>query len=203
MRKLLAKKSFKILLTVSVFVCFTVYAWLLVLVIQHSHAGHHVTISQNADAILVLGHASPGGIPSPWLIERMNRGAQLYLSGYAPLVIVSGGTGPRDMVAVAQIMSNHLTSMGIPKESILIEDRAANTYENFRYTYTLLSYYNINHLIVVTNGFHLFRSLMFGHLYFDNLLPVGAGAEPSLALFLAYLREPISIIYNFIRYMIF
>lgn len=199
MKKLLTNKKFLIFFAFGAISIFILYAWLLYLVIDYSN----VSLTNYADAIVVLGHASPGGEPSPWLVERMKTGAYLYHSGYAPLVIVSGGTGPQDMVSVASIMFYHMANMGVSTENIIIEDRAANTYENFMYTYNIVNYHNINSMIVVTNGFHMYRSMMFGQLYFESLTPVTAGADSSFSLFLAYLREPISIVYNFIRYIIF
>ena len=71
------------------------------------------------------------------------RGAQLFLDGWAPLLIFSGGLGSitsrlwrepeADQFAAIAI------TMGVPRESILIENRSTNTGENVLFTKQLLS----------------------------------------------------------------
>ncbi len=62
--------------------------------------------------------------------------ARLYREEYAPLVLVSGRTG-RDYYATgrpnAHRICDELVSHGVPRESILVEDRAGNTLENVRF----------------------------------------------------------------------
>jgi len=62
--------------------------------------------------------------------------ARLYREKYAPLVLVSGRTG-RDYYATrrpnAHRICDELVSYGVPRELILIEDRAGNTLENVRF----------------------------------------------------------------------
>ena len=75
--------------------------------------------------------------------ERVaERGAELFLGGWAPLLIFSGGFGAitrglwdePEAVRFAQIAE----AMGVPHESILVEDRSTNTGENVRFTRELL-----------------------------------------------------------------
>ena len=189
-----------------------VYVLLLALVIAISRETPPPMRPRPAYAI-VLGHASPGGVASDWLMERLTTAAWLYHQGHSHGLIVSGGTGPGDTTSVASVMYTVLVEMGVSSEHIFIEDRAANTYENFDYSRQLLQYIMSGNgwehdrpFFVVTNGFHMGRSLLTGYLHFGAshvLYPVVAGAEPSLRLVLAYLREPISIMYNVIRYVIF
>ena len=189
-----------------------VYAWLLILVVHTS--GQQAELPDRG-VVLILGHASPGGIPSDWLMERLVTGATLYHQLDPGLIVVSGGTGPTDAVSVASIMYNTLVEMGIPSESILIEDNAANTVENFTYSLALLeragddgwlrpSLTPIIHqpMFVVTNGFHVYRSLLFGRHHIPHVQPASAEAVLNPELVLAYLREPLSIVFNFVRYNI-
>ena len=48
-----------------------------------------------ADAIAVLGAAQYNGRPSPVFKARLDHAATLYLRGYAPVVLVTGGVGSR------------------------------------------------------------------------------------------------------------
>ena len=87
-----------------------------------------------ADAILVLCSHD----------ERVaERGAQLFLEGYAPLLIFSGGQG-----AITQRLWNEPEAerfariamrMHVPHDSILIESKSTNTGENVQFTRKLLA----------------------------------------------------------------
>ena len=70
------------------------------------------------------------------------RGAQLFLDGWAPLLVFSGGLG---------VITRHLwedpeadrfariaVAMGVPRDRILIENRSTNTGENVQFTRRLL-----------------------------------------------------------------
>ena len=158
---------------------------------------------QNADAIVVLGHAvDEQGNPGPWLTERLQKAIQLYDSGYAPYIILTGGTGPMDTVAVSHIMADYVLAAGIPVASILIEDNSNNTYENFNMTYNIATELNIQSIIVVTNGFHMYRSLILGGIYFENLYPAPSPTPWGGMALLAYMREPLSVVANVFVYIV-
>ncbi|HEX6716616.1 MAG TPA: YdcF family protein [Pyrinomonadaceae bacterium] len=87
-----------------------------------------------ADAILVLCSHD----------ERIaERGAQLFLEGWAPLIIFAGGRG-----AITQTLWNEpeaerfariAVSLNVPRESILVESESTNTGENIAFTKRLLA----------------------------------------------------------------
>ena len=75
--------------------------------------------------------------------ERVaERGAELFLSKWAPLLIFSGGLGAitKELWTEPEAIrfSRIAESMGVPGESILVEDKSTNTGENVRYTRELL-----------------------------------------------------------------
>jgi uncharacterized SAM-binding protein YcdF (DUF218 family) len=87
----------------------------------------------NADAILVLCSHD----------ERVaERGAQLFLEGFAPLIIFSGGHGAitRQLwhEAEAERFARIAIDLKVPRESILIEPESTNTGENIVFTKLLL-----------------------------------------------------------------
>ena len=71
------------------------------------------------------------------------RGAQLSLDGWAPLLIFSGGLGgiTRGLWTEpeADRFAQIARSMGVPESRILIENRSTNTGENVRFTREMLS----------------------------------------------------------------
>ncbi len=87
-----------------------------------------------ADAILVLCSYDK---------RVAERGAQLYLEGWAPLLIFSGGLGSitRGMWSEpeADQFARVARGMGVPEERILIENESTNTGENVLFTKRLLA----------------------------------------------------------------
>jgi uncharacterized SAM-binding protein YcdF (DUF218 family) len=87
-----------------------------------------------ADAILVLCSHD----------ERVaERAAQLFLEGWAPLIIFSGGHGAitRSLWSEpeAERFARIAISLGVPRENILVEARSTNTGENIAFTKRLLA----------------------------------------------------------------
>ncbi len=87
-----------------------------------------------ADAILVLCSHD----------ERVaERGAQLFLEGWAPLLIFSGGQGAITKTLwnepEAERFASIAVSLGVPRDSILVEPNSMNTGENIKLTKLLLT----------------------------------------------------------------
>ena len=92
-----------------------------------------------ADAILVLCSHD----------ERVaERGAQLFLEGWAPLIIFSGGHGAITKSLwsepEAERFARIAMSLNVPRESILIEAHSTNTGENIAFTKRLLADKGLN-----------------------------------------------------------
>ena len=76
--------------------------------------------------------------------ERVaERGAQLFLEGWAPLLIYSGGRGAITERLWAEPEAERFAriaiDLGVPAEQILIEPNSTNTGENVRFTRQLLA----------------------------------------------------------------
>jgi uncharacterized SAM-binding protein YcdF (DUF218 family) len=76
--------------------------------------------------------------------ERVaERGAQLFLEGWAPLLIFSGGrgaiTGRLWQEPEAERFARIAIGLGVPPEHVLIEPNSTNTGENVRFTKQLLA----------------------------------------------------------------
>jgi uncharacterized SAM-binding protein YcdF (DUF218 family) len=95
---------------------------------------HHVNhIIEKSDCILALGSHD---------LRVAQRAAQLYLQGFAPKVIMSGGLGnfTKEMWTEkeADKFAAIAIQMGVPREVILIENNSSNTGENILFTQKLL-----------------------------------------------------------------
>ncbi len=103
---------------------------------------HHVNHPlQKSDCIFVLGSHDT---------RVADRAAGLFLEGWAPLLIFSGGLGrltegmwaETEAEKFAKIALQH----GVPKEAILVENKSTNTGENITFTQTLLQSKNLHPL---------------------------------------------------------
>ena len=87
-----------------------------------------------ADAILVLCSHDK-------LVAE--RGAELFLEGWSPLLIFSGGLGAITKAMWSEPEADQFAEvalrMGVPAEKILIENRSTNTGENILFTKNLLA----------------------------------------------------------------
>ncbi len=116
-------------------------------------------LPRTSDAIVVLGAAVwPGGRPSPALRGRAEKAAELYRTGYASHIITSGGkTG--SLPAEASVAASILESLGIPRSAIIEEPMATSTEESARFVGELLKQRGWRDVIVVSDGYHLTRSV--------------------------------------------
>lgn len=101
---------------------------------------HHMNQSlEKADCILVLGSHD---------LRVAERGAELYLQGYAPLIIFSGGLGrlTKDIwkESEAEKFAQVAGDVCVPKEAMLIENKSSNTGENILFTQQLLKEKGLN-----------------------------------------------------------
>ncbi len=87
-----------------------------------------------ADAILVLGSYDTA---------VAERGAELWLEGWAPLVVMSGGQGAITRrlweEPEADLFARIAVEKGVPADRILIENASTNTGENITFTRRLLA----------------------------------------------------------------
>jgi len=98
-------------------------------------AYHHVNHRLHAAAcIIVLGSHDT---------RVAERGAELYLAGWAPIVVFSGNLGALTSGLwerpEAEIFADVAAAAGVPRERILVEARSTNTAENVTFSRELLA----------------------------------------------------------------
>lgn len=98
---------------------------------NYHHMNHDLVKS---DCILALGSHD---------LRVAERAAELYIQGFAPLLIMSGGLGnfTQDMwtESEADKFAAIAIDKGVPADAILIENKSSNTGENILFTQQLLS----------------------------------------------------------------
>jgi len=94
---------------------------------------------EKCDCILVLGSMDT---------RTADRGADIYLQGYAPIIIFSGGLGKltKDLWqgTEADLFATIALDKGVPREAIFIENKSTNTGENILFTQKLLQEKNLH-----------------------------------------------------------
>jgi uncharacterized SAM-binding protein YcdF (DUF218 family) len=109
-----------------------------------------------ADAIAVLGAAEYDGQPSPAFRARLDHARELYNRGFAPLIIVLGGTGG-DQYSEGAVGRDYLMGFGIPESAIIAETQSRNTEEQAHRIAVIARTNNLRRIVVVSDGTHLFR----------------------------------------------
>lgn len=103
---------------------------------DYHHMNHQLVKS---DVILALGSHD---------LRVANRAAELFLEGWAPLLVCSGGLGNLTLgmwtESEADQFARIAINMGVPESAILVENKSTNTGENITFTDRLLTQKNIN-----------------------------------------------------------
>jgi len=116
--------------------------------------------AQAADAIVVLGAAQFNGVPSQVFQARLDTAYDLYSQGFAPLIVVTGGRIYGDQYTEAESGRTYLIDRGVPADAILMENVSHNTAASFDGVKRLLRPRGVQSLLIVSDGFHLYRSKM-------------------------------------------
>lgn len=155
------------------------------------------------DYIIVLGSGLIGDRVTPLLASRIDKGIEIYINqlekGHSSKIIFTGAKGQDEDVSEASAMWQYAKNKGIIFENIILEEQAVNTYENLYNSKKLLEEdYGRGEkgykCIVVTNNFHLFRSLIWAKIV--GLKCDGAGSKTKLYFSLnALIREYIGVMY--------
>ncbi len=116
-------------------------------------------VPEKADCIVIFaGGVGESGKAGQGYEERVQYAIELYKKGYAKNLIFSSGyiyvfKEPLVMKALA-------VSLGIPEESIALDDKAKNTYENVKFTKEILNKNNWNKILLISSPYHMRRALL-------------------------------------------
>jgi len=110
----------------------------------------------DVDCILVLGcQVHERGAPSHMLEDRLRRGVELYDSGAAPKLLMTGDHGRTDYNEV-ETMKQYAMDAGIPSSDVFMDHAGFSTYESM---YRAKEIFGVDKVIIVTQGYHLYRAL--------------------------------------------
>lgn len=155
---------------------------------------------RNLDYIIVLGAQVYQGSPSLVLRYRLDKAAEYLRANPGTTCIVSGGQGPNEPYAEARGMADYLEhDAGIDASRIIEEPDSSTTVENLRNSRAIIDSANntgsANNTVsagdaasepsigIVTNDFHVFRSLQIAHDQgYTDVRGIAAGSPRDMLL---------------------
>lgn len=90
---------------------------------------------------------------------RTNEAIDLYLNGWAPIIVFSGAASDKTGPSNARVMRDTAIERGVPTEAIRIDEVSETTKENARESRTIFEIEKIDSVIVVTSGYHTRRAV--------------------------------------------
>jgi uncharacterized SAM-binding protein YcdF (DUF218 family) len=110
-----------------------------------------------ADAIVVFGARTyADGRLSDALTDRVRTGCDLYLQGYAPKLIFSGGPGD-GATHETEAMKKYALAAGVAEQDILLDPAGLNTHSTVANTKSILAQHQIESILCVSHFYHLPR----------------------------------------------
>lgn len=109
-----------------------------------------------ADCILVLGAGlKDDGTPNLMLKDRLDTAISLYNNGKVNRIIVSGDHGQKEYDE-ANAMKDYVVSAGVASEHVFMDHAGFSTYDSI---YRARDIFKAEKIIIVTQKYHLYRSL--------------------------------------------
>lgn len=133
---------------------------------------------QPVDAIIVMGAAQFNGRPSAVLRARLDTTYRVWHDGSAPLIIVTGGKMPGDAFTESEASRDYLVDLGVPEAAIILENEGRNSEDSLGGVARIARAQEIERVLIVSDGFHLFRSKMIAEGLGLEALGVPADESP-------------------------
>ena len=128
---------------------------------------------ESIDTIIVLGYpcTSEGSI-SPIQKSRVDKGIALFNLSGASAIVFTGGAAHNTFIE-SEIMRDYALDKGLNENHIIIESNSQTTYENSKFTASLMKDKSKNYLLVTSN-FHTRRAKLIFEKQFPNLQVAGS-----------------------------
>ncbi len=114
------------------------------------------TVPHRRVALILGAQIYPSGRPSPMLADRVATGADLYLTGKADVLLLTGDNSTLEYNE-PEAMRQYALSLGVPDEAIVLDYGGRRTYDS---CYRARHIFGVEDAILVTQNFHLDRGLM-------------------------------------------
>jgi vancomycin permeability regulator SanA len=157
------------LLVVLAGILWTLYVLAQIGSVERNTAGWS-TNSISYDVGIVLGAALWSDVPSPGLEERLQQALKDYREGKFRYFILTGGLDTAESkYTEAEGMANYLEEHGVPREIMLLENKATSTYENLKFSQQIMEERQLKSALIITHTFHGNRAFEIAEsLHYDN-----------------------------------
>ena len=108
-------------------------------------------------AIIVLGAAQYDGRPTDVFKARLDHAFELWKTGVAPTIVVTGGGAPGDRFTEAGAGAAYLHELGVPDTAIQRETTSRNSWESLTASARFLQDEGITRITLVSDPFHMLR----------------------------------------------
>lgn len=168
-------------------------------------------VGQPTTMVIFGCQVKPWG-PSILLQDRLDTALDYWEDHPDIKIIVTGGKGDDEHMSEAQCMYDYLTEHGVDGESIHMEDRSRNTWQNVNYTLDLMEdegWSLTDDVILVSSGFHLSRIELLwdrarvarlpGEIYNDQYIStLAAPVSHKPSAIQMFFREPLALVKSFL-----
>jgi uncharacterized SAM-binding protein YcdF (DUF218 family) len=138
-----------------------------------------------ADAIVVFaGGVGESGRAGGGAQERIKQAVDLYKAGHARFMVLSSGYVYS--FREAEVMRALAVDQGVPASNIVLEERAANTYQNVVFVADILRDHRWTSILLVSSPYHMRRAVMVWRKVAPNVAVVPA--PPSQSQFYDHTR---------------
>jgi vancomycin permeability regulator SanA len=114
---------------------------------------------RHVDAIVVLGAAQYNGRPSDALAARLDHAIDLYIQGYAPYLITTGGNLPGDWTTEAEVGRKYAIKRGVPESALLMENSGHSTLDSIQHVRAIFDAKSLHTALFVSDRSHMLRVL--------------------------------------------
>lgn len=149
----------------------------------------------NYDCILVLGAGIWNNEPSPMLKDRLDVAINLYNNKKASKIIMSGDHTKENYDEV-NIMKKYAIDKGVKSEDIFMDHAGISTYDSI---YRAKNIFKADKIIIVTQKYHLYRSLYIAKKLDIESLGVEATPKKYSGAFAREVREILARDKDFIK----
>ncbi len=154
---------------------------------------------KDADCILILGAGIKNGGPSDMLRDRLIVGSKIYQNSNIKKIIVSGDHS-KDNYDEVRVMKNYLINkLDVSSDDIYKDHYGIATYDSI---YRAKEVYSCQKMIIVTQKYHLYRSLYLADKIGIDAYGVSASLEPYRGQLWREIREVLARDKDFVKGLI-
>ena len=153
-------------LVFALLLCWAPTAWTINYALERPYLQNIIPTTSDADAIVVFSGGvwpptdrQPYPVPLTDTILRTRHAAWLYSMSKAPVILCGGRFTYRPGAApVSEVMRDLLVTWGAPESDITLENRGRSTYEQALLAGDILRSFGAEHVLVVTEAYHMRRA---------------------------------------------